>query len=130
MRCWDKHAGAGQTGNGPVASRNGSHPHVVLSEPFGNQRQILIVNWTTLDDECIDDACVLNADDHPAIKHTSTMAYSFAHLWREERILFAVANGSLVELPSVAQPVLKPIIDGAKHSPELRPEWKSVLARF
>ncbi len=108
----------------------GSHPHVVLSEPFGPAGQVLIVNWTTLDEECIDEACMLHCGDHPAIQHTSTMAYSRAHLWREERILFALANDSLRELAPVALTVLKRMVEGGRESPELRPEWKAVLPKL
>ena len=109
---------------------DGSHPHVVLSEPFGENRYLLIVNWTTLDDECVDDSCTLQAGVHPAISHTSTMAYSRAHLWREARILFAIANESLKELPPASQAVLTRIIEGARQSPELRAEWKAVLPKL
>ena len=105
----------------------GSHPHVVLSEPFGPEEQVLVVNWTTLDSERIDDACVLQAGDHPMIRHPSAMAYSRAHLWRTEKILFAIANDAVAELAPVPQPVLKRIVEGGRQSPELRKEWKVVL---
>lgn len=108
----------------------GSHPHVILSEPFGVKKFVLVVNWTTLDEECIDDACVLQTGDHAAISHPSSMAYSRAHLWREHKILFAVANGSVTELASVSAPVFKRMIEGAQQSPELRPEWKAVLPKL
>jgi hypothetical protein len=108
----------------------GSHPHVILSDPFGVERHVLVVNWTTLDEECIDDACVLQAGDHAAISHPSSMAYSRAHLWREEKILFAVANGSVTDLAPVSAPVFKRMIEGAQQSRELRPEWKAVLPKI
>ena len=108
----------------------GSHPHVVLSGPFGPEQQVLVVNWTTLDSECIDDACVLQAGDHPLIRHPSAMAYSRAHLWRKEKILFAIANDSLAELAPLAQSVLQRVIEGGRRSPELRKEWKTILPKI
>ena len=105
----------------------GAHSHVILSEPFDSAGHVLIVNWTTLDEECIDEACVLQPGDHPALQHASTMAYSRAHLWREDKIVFAIANGSLARLAPVSQAVLKRMIAGGRQSPELRAEWKAVL---
>ena len=108
----------------------GSHPHVVLSELFGPEEQVLVVNWTTLDSQCIDDACVLQAGDPPMIRHLSAMAFSRAHLWRKEKIQFAIANDSLAELAPLAQSILQRVIEGGRRSPELRKEWKSVLPKI
>ena len=108
----------------------GSHPHVVLCEPFGPEEQVLVVNRTTLHSECIEDACVLQAGDHPMIRHPSAMAYSRAHLWRKERIQFAIANDSLAELAPLAQSILQCVIEGGRRSPELRKEWKSILPKI
>ena len=107
----------------------GAHPHVVLSDSFGSEKFILMVNWTTLDAECIDDACVLEPGDHPIIVHASSMAYSRAHLWREDKIIFALHNFSIKELAPISASVLERMIGGARKSPELRAEWKAVLPR-
>ena len=108
----------------------GSHPHVVLSEPFGSDAQVLVVNWTTLDEECVDGACLLQGGEHPALRHPSTMAYSRAHLWRKEKILFAMANGAVAELAPVSLPLLRRMVEGGRQSPELRHEWKAVLPKI
>src|ERR1035438_4791152 len=73
----------------------GSHPHVVLSEPFGVEKFVLVVNWATLDAECIDDACVLQPGDHAVVSHPSSMAYSWAHLWRGGEKIFLFFYGCL-----------------------------------
>ena len=108
----------------------GCHPHVVLSEPFGPEEQVLVVNWTTLHSECIDDACVLQKGDHPLIRHPSAISYSRAHLWRKEKIQFAIVNDAVAELAPLAQSVLQRVIEGGRRSPELRTEWKSILPKI
>ena len=105
----------------------GSHVHVVLTDPVGVAGQVLVVNWTTLDEECADDACILRPGDHPAIRHESSMACSRAHLWRADKIAFALANGILNEPASLSPAVLQRVTDGGHRSPELRPEWKALL---
>ena len=86
-----------------------------------------MVNWTTLDEECVDDECRLQPGDHPLVCHESSMAYSRAHLWREERILFALENGALEAFEPLSDAVLKRVVDAARASRELRAEWKAVL---
>ena len=107
-----------------------AHYHVVISNPPQKQGPVLVVNWTTFDDNCIDDACVLNAGDYPTIRHPSTIAYARAHLWRAEKIAFAVANGILDELEPVDAGVLKRIVEGGLKSKELRAEWKAMLPKL
>lgn len=120
-------AGVVQPGMVLRPSAAGAHIHVVLSHPFGEDRHALVVNWTTLDDACVDEACVLQSGDHPTIHHASTLAFSRAHLWREDKILFALANGSLQELPPASPALLARMAQGARSSPELRKEWKALL---
>jgi len=105
----------------------GAHVHVVLSEPSGATREILVVNWTTLDEDCVDDACVLQPGEHPAVHRASSMAYSRAHLWRADQVVFALQNGVLEELNAVSPEVLRRMTSGALTSPELRSEWKKLL---
>ncbi|MBI2926215.1 MAG: hypothetical protein HYY24_10985 [Verrucomicrobia bacterium] len=105
----------------------GAHVHMVVSEPFGPTEQVVIVNWTTLDEQCVDDACLLQPGDHPALRHTSSVAYSMAQLWRIARIAFAIDNGLLVELEPLSPSVLKRIITGASASPEFPKHWTRLL---
>ncbi len=105
----------------------GAHVHLVMSEPFGPEHRVVVVNWTTLDEQCIDDACLLEPGDHPAIRHTSSVAYLRAQLWRVARICYAIENGLLAELEPLAPPVCKRIIAGAWASPEFQRRWTRLL---
>ncbi len=45
------------------------HIWVVLSDPLQTDDQILLVNMTTLADDCIDDSCILTPADYPLLTH-------------------------------------------------------------
>ena len=107
-----------------------AHVHLILSSPSTPSSAVLVVNWTTLDEDCIDDACVLYPGDHSVIRHPSAIAYSRARLWQAEKIMIAVKNGLLDELESLTPAVLKRVVEGGIVSPELRPEWKAILPKL
>jgi len=104
----------------------GSHTHIVVTAvtPLG---KVLTVNWTTLDDECVDDACVLDRGDHPAIEHPSTVAYSRRELRDLVKLQQAIAAGLLALLPPLAPAVLNRVLSGARCSPELGADFKAML---
>ena len=104
-----------------------AHPWVVLSAPTLDNPKFVAANWSTLDDTCIDDACILNRADHPLITRPSTMIFSRARLWDSDRLSSGIDQQALEVLPQVSAIVLKRIIDGARKSPELRQEWKDLL---
>ncbi len=104
-----------------------AHPWVVLSTPKPNNPRVLVVNWTTLRESCIDDACFLDEGDHPLIGHRSTMAYSRAKIWDATKIAFAMDQGALVPVAPVSASLLARIIAGAQRSRELSTEYRSYL---
>lgn len=106
-----------------------AHVHLIISKP-SVLGPVLVTNWTTLDEDCTDDACILNPGDHPAISHPSAIAYSRARLWQAQKIIMAIENGLLIELEPLAPAVLRRVIDGGGQSPELRPEWKAMLPKL
>lgn len=104
----------------------GSHTHIVVTA-VTPQGKVLTVNWTTLDDECVDDACILGCGDHPAITHPSTVAYSRRELRDAAKLRLAFAAGLLELLPPLPPAVLNRVLSGARHSPELGADFKSLL---
>lgn len=47
---------------------------IVLSDPTRNREKLVIVNFTRWD-EGKDDSCVIEAEEHPWLKHTSCIDY-------------------------------------------------------
>ena len=109
----------------PKADR--AHPWVVLSAPKNNNPLVLVVNWTTLRDSCIDDICLLDVGDHALIEHRSTVAYSRAKIWDSTKIAFSVAQGVLTPVDPVSPTLLARIIAGARMTHELSDEFLALL---
>jgi hypothetical protein len=116
----------GQLGFTFLPDAEGSHPRVVISRP-NSDGKVVVVNWTTLNDTCIDDACILHANEHALLHHESTVVYSRARLYDTRRVQFASQHGGIIPVGPVSASVLQRIIQGAKNSPELREEWKQLL---
>jgi hypothetical protein len=109
------------------------HGHVwfILSEPGRNGGKVLCVNITTLDEDCVDDECVLKHSDFAWIEpnHPSAVAFSRAKVWDYERIEDAMKQGilRLCRCPIVPRTTLQKVIEAAKKSKELSQDLKALL---
>ena len=52
------------------------HIWVVLSDPQRTGGNILVVNMTTLTEDCVDDLCILGPEDFVLLTHRTVIAYS------------------------------------------------------
>jgi len=52
------------------------HIWVVLTDPARTGGDVLLANLTSLTDDCVDDACVLEPADFALLTHKTTVAYS------------------------------------------------------
>ncbi|MEN9974788.1 MAG: hypothetical protein RLZZ282_794 [Verrucomicrobiota bacterium] len=52
------------------------HIHVPLFDPSLDSDEMLLVNFTTLREGCVDDACTLTPDDYDELTHATTVVYS------------------------------------------------------
>lgn len=104
----------------------GAHAFVILGRT-SDERQVLAAAWTSLDEECPDDDCLLDSSDHPEISHPSALALSRARLWEVEKLLQAVESGLIKVTVSLGSDGLKRIVSDARKSRNLRREWKTLL---
>lgn len=103
-----------------------AHAFVVLGNS-PDQLQILTAAWTSLDDECPDDECLLGPDDQAEISHPSALALSRARLWDAAKLRQAIV-ADLIQLRAPLGPgPLKRILLDALQSRNLRREWKTLL---
>ena len=95
---------------GTAFLRNG-HVYFVLSNP-GPDGKVLCVNLTTLDDDCVDDECVLDANDYAWIKpgHPTVVAFSRSEVWDGAAIDQCLGGGQL----NAPQPPVVPLATVAK----------------
>jgi hypothetical protein len=72
-----------------------NHVWFVLTDPLPGKGKVLCVSLTTLDAECADDECVLDASDYGWIKHQTAAAFSFARIWDVQKLDLALQRGLL-----------------------------------
>jgi hypothetical protein len=103
------------------------HIHVALFDPTAGEDAMLLVNFTTLRDTCVDEACILTPDDYAALTHATTVAYSRAMTGRRSAFERAVAYGLFIQLEDLPEAAWRLIVQGAHRSPELSAAQKRLL---
>lgn len=106
-----------------------SHIWVVLNDPKKSNGEILLVNMTTLRDETIDVACILDPSDYKLLDRPTTIAYSRAKSGKEVSFSHAVSEKKFSIITPVHETTLKKIIEGARNSPELSEAKKRLLPK-
>ena len=103
------------------------HIHVPLFDPGAGTDDLLLVNFTTLRDTCVDDACILGPADYAELKHDSTIAYSLSKTGKQSLFCRAVAAGLFIRLEDLPEPAWQRILNGARNSPQLSSRQKKLL---
>lgn len=95
------------------------HIWVVLSNPARTSDEILLVNFTTLTDDTLDDACILQCTDFPLLSQATAVAYSRAQVGTVAKLDALVQAGTFSVITPVSTPTLEKILAGARVTPEL-----------
>jgi hypothetical protein len=85
-----------------------AHLWLVLSDPSADCDNIVIVNITTLE-SYKDRTCVLSADDHPWIKHSSCVNFSASRITTNKHLTSLEAREKLLMEPPLSYQVYKDI---------------------
>jgi hypothetical protein len=99
----------------------------VLSDPGRTNGQILLVNLTSLTDDCVDDVCVLEPADFVLLTHKTTVAYSRAQIGTTEKLKELIEQGVFSEVTAVPPATLQRILLGAHATRELAADKKRLL---
>ena len=105
------------------------HIYVLLFDPSRDADEMLFVNFTTLRDKWVDDACILDKTDYVELKHRTTVAYSRANIYKKSLFCAAVENNHFVRLDDLPDETLRKIILGAFSSNELPERKKGILPK-
>ena len=76
-----------------------------------------------------EDACLLQAGDHPFIEHDSYVDYRFTRLEQAEHLEGLVKNGTFIPKDDCSHGLIKRIISGALISRRIPREYKKLLER-
>ena len=106
------------------------HIWIVLSDPAQTGGRILFANLTTLDEDCVDDACILEPSDFvPYLTQATTVAYSRAQTGAAARLQELVDYGEFHPLTPIPAATLARILKGALQSRELSASQRQLVAR-
>jgi len=103
------------------------HIHVPLFDPSRDSDDMLLVNFTTLRESCVDDACTLTPDDYDELTHTTTVAYSRSIIGKKTSFVRAVEAGHFILLNDLPEDTWRKIIVGGHQSEELSDMKKRLL---
>lgn len=73
------------------------HPWIVITSPIPASGGVVCVNLTTLDEDCVDDKCILSKADYAWIDddHPTAVAFSYAQLYDVEKLGMTISKGLL-----------------------------------
>lgn len=103
------------------------HIYIPLFDTKKVDDGMLLVNFTTLRENCVDEACILGPDDYPELSHATTVAYSRAMVGGKSAFVRAVNAGHFIRLDDLPAATWQRIIAGAHQSDELSALKKRVL---
>ncbi len=73
----------------------GGHPWIIITDPIPQSGAVVCVNLTTLDEDCVDDQCILTPADYGWIQHATAVAFSYARAWDVLKLDGVIAAGLL-----------------------------------
>jgi hypothetical protein len=103
------------------------HIWVVLTDPGRTNGEILLVNLTSLTDDCVDDVCVLEPTDFALLTHQTTVAYSRSQVGTTAKLDYLIEQGVFTEVTAVPAVTLQRILSGARDSRELSADKKRLI---
>lgn len=102
--------------SGPSSDPRRNHLFIVLTDPCGPARQVLMVPVCTIATKNYDPTCVLDPGDHPFIKEASYVDYSLARIEAESALQNGVKAGVFIERENVSEALYTRIVKGVRAS--------------
>lgn len=104
----------------PRGDLSEKHLFVILCDPVGPQRQVVMVPVCTARRGC-DRTCILQPDDHSFVKLESYVAYSLCRQEPEDKLIRGTQTGLFVDKGLMAVQVFKKVLQGVRKSPFTKP---------
>lgn len=103
------------------------HIWIVLTAPARTNGEILLVNLTSLTDDCVDDVCILEPNDFTLLTHQTTVAYSRSQVGTTAKLDELIEQNVFTAVTSVPPATLQKILQGARDSRELPADKKRLI---
>lgn len=107
--------------SGPKHDPNRKHLFVVLTDPFGPAKQVLIVSVVTMRGDKCDQSCVLKKEDHEFIEHDSFVAYATCRVEFESTLISGLSSREFVEKPKLREDVFVRVVGGMTKTKLIKP---------
>jgi hypothetical protein len=91
-------------GTTPRCSLPPRHIWIVITDPACTNGEILLVNLTTLPDDCVDDTCILGPADFSLLTRRTTVAYSRALVGKVANVELLIGQGDRVPVTAIPAP--------------------------
>lgn len=115
--------------SGPNHDPNRKHLFVLLTHGLGEDERILMVSVSTFDSALpCDTSCVIEAGEHPFVRHRSWIRYDRPKYLPAAKILRAVESGVFIPRDPVSDALYERICDGLMRSPFAAPGDRAFLA--
>jgi len=103
------------------------HIYVPLFDPKVDSDEMLLVNFTTLRESCVDDVCILQPVDYRELTHATTVAYSRSLVGKKSAFIRAFQAGHFIQLENLPDTTWQRIVEGGHRSEELPRAKKRLL---
>lgn len=113
--------------SGPPNDLQRKHLHVVVARRSGPPVQILMVSVSSIGAQKYDDTTVLDADEHPFLRHHSYVRYQVARVEFETDIERGIQTGAFALREELDEEGLRRIRDGFRSSMFAKPFTRNFL---
>jgi hypothetical protein len=103
-----------------------SHLRVVISDPAADPQRVLIVNFTTHRKDS-EPACILQAGEHPFVRHETCVNYAGAKVVSEAQVQTLLQKGLLSSHAALSAALLERIRQGAAASERMSLDHADIL---
>lgn len=118
-----------------IDSGGGDHKHLftIVIDPMvvpnmGSMPIVILIGFTSVRSQVpYDDSCVVQAGEHPFIKHESYLNYRHARIERAQHIEAMLAQGVFIQKEPCPEQLLEKVIQGALQSNRISREIKEII---
>ena len=99
----------------PDNLRDVKHLFIILTNPPSSEKQakVLLVNVSTVyNNHVFDDACIIEAGEHPFIKRRSFIDYRYARIEEASMLIKKVKSGEFIAHESMSEGLYTKIVNG------------------
>lgn len=106
--------------SGPARDFERKHLYILLTNPFGPAKQVLMVPICTVASMC-DNACLISVGDYPFVKHESYVAYARCRIECANDLIRLVGSGRFIEKAPASEDLANRIAAGLSRSQFTKP---------